>query len=65
MPVKGDIAGPTAAVAKSGGSYVETDKRDGKVVGTTTFSVGADGNLNVVGEDKLSGSKTTWTATKS
>lgn len=65
VPVKGDIAGTTAAVAKSGGSYVETDKRDGKVVGTTTFSVGADGNLNVVGEDKLSGSKTTWTATKS
>ena len=65
VPIKGDLAKTTAAVAKSGDSYVETDTRDGKVVGTTTFSVGSDGKLHVVGEDKLSGSKTTWTATKS
>lgn len=65
VPIKGDIAGTTASIAKSGDSYVETDKRDGKVVGTTTFSAGPDGKLHVVGEDKLTGSKTTWTATKS
>lgn len=65
VPIKGDIAGTTASVAKSGDSYVETDKRDGKVIGTTTFTLGADGKLNVVGEDKLTGSKTTWTASKS
>ena len=65
VPIKGDIAGTIAAVSKSGDSYVETDKRDGKVVGTTTFTLGADGKLNIVGEDKLTGSKTTWTATKS
>lgn len=64
VPIKGDIAGTTASVAKSGDSYVETDKRDGKVVGTTTFTIGADGKLHIVGEDKLTGSKTTWTATK-
>lgn len=64
VPIKGDLAGTTASIAKSGDSYVETDKRDGKVVGTTTFTAGADGKLSVVGEDKLSGSKTTWTATK-
>lgn len=64
VPIKGDIAGTTASIAKSGESYVETDKRDGKVVGVTTFSAGSDGKLHVVGEDKLSGSKTTWTATK-
>lgn len=64
VPIKGDSAGTTAAVAKSGDSYVETDTRDGKVVGTTTFSVGADGKLTVVGEDKITGSKTTWTATR-
>ncbi len=65
VPIKGDIAGTTAAVAKSGDSYVETDKRDGKVIGTTTFTLGSDGKLKIVGEDKLTGSKTTWTATKS
>jgi hypothetical protein len=64
VPIKGDIAGTTAAISKSGESYVETDKRGGKVVGTTTFTAGSDGKLHVVGEDKLSGSKTTWTATK-
>jgi hypothetical protein len=64
VPIKGDIAGTTAAITRSGDSYVETDKRDGKVVGTTTFTAGSDGKLHVVGEDKLSGSKTTWTASK-
>lgn len=64
VPIKGDIAGTTASVAKSGDSYVETDKRDGKIVSTTTFTGGADGKLHAVGEDKLTGSKTSWTASK-
>jgi hypothetical protein len=65
VPIKGDIAGTTAAITKSGDSYVETDKRGGKEVGSTTFTLGSDGKLHIVGEDKLTGSKTTWTATKS
>lgn len=64
VPIKGDIAGTTASVVKSGDSYVETDKRDGKVVWVGTFTVGSDGRLNVVGEDKLSGTTTRWSATK-
>jgi len=65
VPIKGDIANTTASVKKiADGSYQETDKRDGKVVGVTTFTLAADGKLNVVGEDKLAGTTTTWTATR-
>ena len=64
VPIKGDLAGTTASITKTADGYLETDKRDGKVVGTTSFAVGADGKLNGVGEDKLAGSKTTYTATK-
>ncbi len=64
MPIKGDISGATASLSKDGDSYVETDKRDGKVIGVTTFTAGADGKLNVVSENKLDGSKTSWTATR-
>ena len=64
VPIKGDIAGTTASVKKVGDGYEETDKRSGKVVGITTFTLGTDGKLHVVGEDKTNGSKTTWTATK-
>ena len=63
-PIKGDPAGTTASVKKVGEGYEETDKRDGKVVGVSTFSVGADGKLNVVYENKLDGSKTTYSANK-
>jgi hypothetical protein len=66
VPIKGDIAGTTAAVKKVGdNAYEETDKRGGKVVSVTTFTAGADGKLNVVNEDKTNGAKTTWSATKS
>lgn len=65
VPIKGDLAGTTASVTKVDNGYLETDKRDGKVVGTTSFTIGADGKLHGVSEDKLTGSKTTFTATKS
>jgi len=65
-PIKGDIAGTTAAVTKTGDNvYVETDKRDGKVVSVTTTTVGADGKLHVVGEDKRNGSTTKYDANRS
>jgi hypothetical protein len=63
VPIKGDVGGTTASVKKVGdNSYEETDKRGGKVVGVATFSVGADGKLTVVSEDKLAGSTMKYTA---
>jgi hypothetical protein len=65
VPIKGDISGASASVMKlPDGSYQETDKRAGKVINVTTFTVGSDGKLHVVGEDKMNGSKITYTATK-
>ncbi|HEV2595926.1 MAG TPA: hypothetical protein VGU01_12060 [Sphingomicrobium sp.] len=64
-PIKGDPAGTMASVKKlSDNSYEETDKRAGKVVSVTTFTVGADGKLTGVSENKLDGSKFSWTANK-
>ena len=66
VPIKGDIAGTTASVKKLGDNiYQETDKRAGKVVGVTTFTVGADGKLNVVGENKLTGPRRSGPRTRS
>ena len=65
VPIKGDIAGTTASVSKAGDNgYTVTRKRDGKVVGDTTYTVGADGKLNAVSENKLSGNTMKWIATK-
>jgi hypothetical protein len=56
VPIKGDLGGTTASVAKSGDSYVETDKRGGKVISVTTMTPGSDGKLHVVSEDKQNNS---------
>ena len=64
--IKGDPAGTTASVKKlSDGSYEETDKRGGKVVSITTYTVAADGKLNVANDNKLDGSKFSYSASKS
>ena len=64
-PIKGDAAGTTASVKKlSETSYQETDKRGGRVVWVGTFTVGADGKLNVQSENKLDGSKFSYSADK-
>jgi len=64
-PIKGDIGGTTASVKKlDDGSFQETDKRDGKVVGVATFMTGADGKLHVISEDKLAGSTIKYDADK-
>jgi hypothetical protein len=62
VPIQGDLAGTTASVAKSGEGYQVTRKRSGKVVGVTTYTVGADGKLNGVNENKENGSTTRWSA---
>jgi hypothetical protein len=65
-PIKGDPAGTTASVKKqSDNSYQETDKRAGKVVSVTTYSTGPDGRLNVAIDNKLDGSKFSYSADKS
>lgn len=64
-PIKGDPAGTTASVKKlSDTSYQETDKRGGKVVWVGTYTVGADGRLTMESENKLDGSKFSYTADK-
>lgn len=65
VPVQGDPSGLVVAVTNpSSNSWVETYKRDGKVVGIATLTLGADGKLSGVYENKISGSTNRWTATK-
>jgi hypothetical protein len=65
VPIKGDIAGTTASVKRTGdNSFQEIDKRGGKVVGVFDFSVSADGKGHGTYENKEDGSKVTYTATK-
>ena len=65
-PIKGDPGGATASVKKTGdNTYVETDKRGGKVVSVTTMTIGADGKMHAVNEDPRNGSKTTYDMTRS
>ena len=64
-PVQGDESGLVVAVTKpSDNSFVETYKRGGKVVGVATLTIGADGKLSAVYENKLQGSTTRYTAAK-
>jgi hypothetical protein len=66
VPITGDIAGTTAAIAKTDdGAYVETDSRDGTAISVITMTVGDDGKMHVVQEDKRNGSKMEYDATKS
>ena len=65
VPVNGDAAGTTVSVAKAGDNgYKITRKRGGKVVGSTTISVGADGKLNGENHNEENGATLRWTATK-
>jgi hypothetical protein len=65
-PIKGDTAGTTASVTKTAdNTYVESDKRDGKVISVITMTVGADGKLHVVQEDKRNGSTMKYDAIRS
>lgn len=65
VPIKGDNAGTTVSVKKTGeNSFEEINKRGGKVVGVFKFSVDADGVGHGVYENKEDGSKVTYTATR-
>jgi hypothetical protein len=65
VPIKGDNAGTTASVKKTGdNSFAETDKRGGRVVGVFNFSVDANGVGHGAYENKEDGSKVTYTATR-
>jgi len=66
VPMQGDIGGTTVNVSKVGDNGIrETFHRDGKVVSETTSTLGGDGKLGVVVEDKRSGSTTKYSANKS
>lgn len=66
VPIEGDIAGTTVSIARNDdGSYVETSKRDGAVISVMTMTVGDDGKLHVVQEDKRNGSTMEYDADKS
>lgn len=65
-PVQGDIGGTTVSVEKAGDNAIrETYHREGQVVSVATSTIGADGKLSVVVEDKRMGSTTRYNATKS
>ncbi|HEU4650284.1 MAG TPA: hypothetical protein VFS49_02615 [Croceibacterium sp.] len=65
VPIQGDISGLVVAVTRpSENTFVETYKRDGKVVGVATMTIGADGKLSGVYENKMQGSTMRYTATK-
>jgi len=63
-PIKGDLAGTTASVKKTGdNSFQETDKRGGKIVGVMTFTAAND-SASATYENKEDGSKITYSAKK-
>lgn len=60
VPIQGDIGKTTASVTKTGdNTYRETDKRDGKVIGTSDMTVDGD-ILHVVSKDERNGSTTKY-----
>jgi hypothetical protein len=61
-PIDGDPGHTMISLKKAGASTMdETDKRDGKIVGTAHFSVSADGkSMTVVFHDKERGTTTTY-----
>ena len=64
-PVKGDIGGTTVTVERPSPNVVkETFRRKGEVVSVSTLTVGEDGTLSGVSENKRSGAVTRWTAAK-
>jgi hypothetical protein len=65
VPVKGDIGGTTASVTKTGdNAYREVDKRDGKAISTTDFTVDGD-KLHVVSRNERDGSTMKYDAKRS
>ena len=66
VPITGDTAGTTAAITRTGdNTYVETDTRDGMEIAVITMTVGEDGKLHVVQEDKRDGSTMRYDANRS
>lgn len=65
VPVKGDTGGTTIAVEKlADNSYRETSTRDGKVVNVTTYTLGADGKISAVSENRQQGSTLRYSANR-
>jgi hypothetical protein len=65
-PMMGDPGVSSVSVMKMAGDKImETDKRDGKVIGVATMTVAKDGkSMNVVYENKLQGTSMSYTSNK-
>ena len=64
-PYRGDPGTTSVSLKRIGNSLVETDYRNGKVITVTLMSVSADGKtLTIDVDDKLNGTKATYTAEK-
>lgn len=64
-PLKGDTGGTTVSVERlAPNSFRETSKRGGKVVNVTTMTVGTDGKLSVVSENKTRKETIRYTAVR-
>lgn len=65
VAIAGDAGGTTVKVERlSPNSFRETNSRGGKVVNVTTTTIGADGKMNVVSENKQQGSTMQYNAIK-
>lgn len=65
VAIAGDQGGTMVKVERlAPNSFRETSTRGGKVVNVTTLTVGADGKLNVVSEDREQGSTMQYSAIK-
>lgn len=64
-PVKGDIGGTTVMVERPSPNVLkETYRRKGEVVSVNTYTVGEDGKLSGVSENKRTGGVTRYTAAR-
>jgi len=64
-PYRGDPGTTSVSLKRIGNSLVETDYRNGKVISVALMSVSADGKtLTIDVDDKLNGTKATYTAEK-
>lgn len=65
VPIKGDTGGTTVAVERPSPNVLkETFRRKGEVVSVTTVTVGENGTMTGVSENKRTGAITRWTAAK-
>ncbi|HXG99667.1 MAG TPA: hypothetical protein VNI79_04545 [Sphingomicrobium sp.] len=64
-PIKGDIGGTIVSVERVAPNiFRETFKRDGKVRSVNTMTIGEDGKMSILSEDKIRTGSSRYTATR-